>query len=278
MNLAARILTALLGGMLLWGTAGPANSRPKASPIPDQVCDTLISGSTLVKGKPYVSFLPSDRYLGDIKESNPSRYRAITSRYWVMRGDTIRYGAGAYEFATRTDLDTLFYFQTAEDTIPDTLLCFLDTPGAYEFVYNTCCNGFNLYDAGRERMPRLTVQFRPLAESEEVLLGRIESVGTLLKVGEQEDLEAGCRSAMSPNVYTVSLEAISLAGSEFSHGLFCYLNYVNPQDSVMYDYDFGYNLERTLHEFLYLPLSDAPLIIEYEPEGEVVTLSSAGGE
>lgn len=216
-----------------------------------------------------VTFMASAKYLEDVRRSSTDHYNDITERYWVIRDDTVKYDQLAVEVPIIEDrVDTVFYWENLSDTIADTLLCIMNNEGSYEFVYNYCCNGFNILDQKTGRFTNTSVMFQLVSESYDQYLGRIDEVGRLIEVSDSVIVPITCRSAMSPNVYTISIEKISeeLNLKNDRNKLMCYYNGLNYQDSLKYIYDYEYVMIDKKIEVKFIPLNNEVLQVSFNPE------------
>jgi hypothetical protein len=197
------------------------------------------------------------------------RLERIMEMEWRIKGQVLHFGSKPIVVKPdANEIDTLFYRQS-NSAKWDTIVCNIKEPLTYKFVYNVCCDGFNV--AGPDGKFIIgKVNFRLTGkQNNKTFLGTLGEAGILTNVNTTETLLPGCRSAMSPNIYLVSFKEIRICNDS----LIC------KEDICLFEkgkkelnYEFKFKTISSKVNFLFMPLS-SPIQITYDTKSGKVTIN-----
>jgi hypothetical protein len=196
-------------------------------------------------------------------------HERIMEMEWRIRGQVLRFGSKPIVVKTDPNkIDTLFYKQNSNAKW-DTIVCNVNEPLTYKFVYNECCGGFNVAGPDSKFIVG-KVNFRIIGkQANKRFLGTLGETGVLADVNTTSTLSPGCRSAMSPNIYLVSFKEIRIC----SDSLIC------KEDICLFEigknelnYEFKFETISSKINFLFLPLSSVPIQVTYDTKSDTVTI------
>lgn len=203
-----------------------------------------------------------------IFEKNGQLPDTFKKHLWIINGQELRYGSKPIKVKVNPNkIDTILYRGNAgyKENQFDTILCHISKAKKYKFVYNPCCFGFNIIDMSNVSKPKKTsaeVIFQLTQPNyNQTYLGTLGETGILLKYPNTYVFPANwsCRSAMSSNIFRVSLRQIASCTYKCNE-IIC----LQENDEIKYDYEF-----RTISkkiEVLFAPLDTEALLIFYNPK------------
>ncbi len=186
---------------------------------------------------------------------------------WIINGQTLHYGSNPVSVETDSILDTIFYKQTGNSRT-DTIICNINKPGTYTFIYNECCGAFNIADnSGRFTIG--SVIFKLKEPDTRSFLGTMGETGLLVYATTQDTLRTACRSAMSPNIYELTFSEIAICKDTVAcnQGTCLY-----EKGQLELNYAFTYKTISTKLNCLFLALSDLPITVIYDPKTDEITI------
>lgn len=199
--------------------------------------------------------------LSAITRDNPKYFKEISEMKWVINQQTLQFGYPPVQvIPNKNKLDTIL-FQKDANAKWDTLICNISKAQIYNFQYNECCGAFNVIDATNNRFIKGSLSLKLTRKAKhKQYIGTLGEAGMSIQNTIPDTLKPACRSAMSPNIYWVSLkEIVECKNTQKCDISMCFYN---GKEEV---YDFEYSTKKEITEFLYLPLSNEPLSISYNP-------------
>lgn len=179
-------------------------------------------------------------------------HERITQAEWKIKGKTLRYGSKPVKVTVDNKIDTIFFRQN-NNAKWDTLICNINKPETFKFLYNTCCGGFNVQKSSRNIWGK--VKFSLIGQNKnDTYIGILDDAAVILS-GLDTELAPYCRSAMHPNIYRVAIQKIEIC--QESDG--CSEKCINNKGDII---SFLPVSEKV--RFLYLPLSEEPFVIKYD--------------
>jgi hypothetical protein len=217
----------------------------------------------------YARFSADTNHLRKLLGSDQNVFKRALMLEWRINGQPLVYGSLPVEIRPDPETMDTILFRTGPENRWDTILCNIRRAGNYEFVYNTCCGGFDLREAGTNRFIQGSVLFTVVnRDAKQQYLGRLGEAS--LFVPEKGDtLFPNCRSVMSPNVYEVSLTVVEpCADSTGCTFVSCEMNEKNEEVTR----EFWFRELSTKAYFLYMPLDAEPLEMIYDVKTGVLTV------
>ena len=100
-------------------------------------------------------------------------------------------------------------------------------------------------------------------------MGTLGETGILVNSSSKDTLKTGCRSAMSPNVYKLTLSQIEICKDTINckEGTCLF-----EKGKEELNYDFGYKTISKKIDCLFLPLSNQPIKMTYEPRTDRIRI------
>jgi hypothetical protein len=195
-----------------------------------------------------------------MNESRKDIYDQIMEAEWRINGKTLHYGSDPIEVTPDEKMDTIFYRQKNKAKW-DTIICQISKPGKFTFVYNECCGGFNVKDESGHFI-EAKVNFRIIGQKKRRLyMGTLGEAGLLVRSDCMITLLPGCRSAMSPNIYQLTLSEVDFPTDDsLRNGSTCLYKVGYPE----LDYDFAFRIIDVKFNFLFMPLINEPIQIIYD--------------
>ena len=218
--------------------------------------------SNAVLAQEYAEFMTSinrqQRHFGKDKDKFP---KSMTESVWFINGQKMFFGCKPVKVRVNPNkLDTIIY-NGYRQRKSDTILCNISEAKQYIFHYNECCGGFNIQDGATKQYFKGRVIFQVKQENNQTYLGTLGEAGVLLQRRKSDTLKVGCRSAMSPNVYPISLSTIELC----KEGLDCNEEFcLQTNDNLQYD--FRFKIQSKKLDVLFMPLKFEPLVIVYDSD------------
>jgi hypothetical protein len=202
-------------------------------------------------------------------KNNPDLINDLKKTEWLIKGDTLRFGNDSVIVKVDNEIDTI-YFRTAQKHIWDTIICNINTVDQYTFVFNECCNLFNVQSKklGRYLNTKLFFQNTDYNDKK-TYLATTEFDGVFIN-NEKKELRHYCRSALFPNIYKIKIYEYEpcLQDDEECNNIFCIFE--NEDDEPTYEYEFS--VKNILFNFLYMPLTETPVVIQIHSGTGKITL------
>lgn len=201
----------------------------------------LITLSTSIMAQETIVFKADTTYLYRYVTKDRVEQQKI---HWTYKNQQMSYGKDSllimYE---KGKLDTLFY----DDVNRTDTLLFIHNEGNYEFIYNTCCDGFNVV----RQHPKRTIPNRFIlsATQQDSILIRVGDAWGLVGAGITDTIHDYCQSAMSSNIKQVCFYEID-GESENSPESSLYCFYQKGEERKVY-----FKPGKRIGEFLFLPLN-----------------------
>lgn len=194
----------------------------------------------------------------------------IKDQEWIINGQKMTYGSEQIKVEVNANrLDTILYKGYRKNEF-DTIICNISEPRNYKFFYNECCGAFNVQDEGLEKFIQGSIIYRLQSNNESNLyLGTLGEAGILVKKNSHDTLKVNCRSAMSPNIYNISFKQIENCQDSINCKEGICLQVQGENEPV---WDYGFMTISTEMDFLFLPLSQKPLIVTYDPKTKKIKI------
>jgi hypothetical protein len=184
---------------------------------------------------------------------------------WIIKGKSLRWGSPPVEVSpAEFGVDSIF-FRLHEKVEWDTLICRIKSGSSNTFVYNACCNYFDVIDHTGERTEaKVNFQLMGSIPKSKKYLGTIDANGVLL-TSIAQIISPIYRSPMFPNSYNVAIQEIrKCAGKDCLDAAI-----QRPDGSI--DVSYHYQIVDKILSFQYLPVSEDPIEVLYDVEsGKVV--------
>ena len=198
------------------------------------------------------------------RETRKEIYDKIMEAEWKINGQTLHYGSKPITIKTDNILDTILYKQRSNSKV-DTIVCNINKKGNFIFYYNECCGGFNIADeTGKFIIGSIIFSIKE-QDNRKTYLGTLGETGILVNSATKDTLKTGCRSAMSPNVYQITFCQIEICKDWINckEGT-CLFEKGNEE----LNYEFGYKTISRKIDCLFLPLSNQPIKVTYDPRND----------
>jgi len=185
--------------------------------------------------------------------NNEKLYEKVLEMEWIINGEKLFFGSGSINVVpNEKKIDTIL-FRNNSNSKYDIIICNISEASKFSFEYNPCCGGFNVIKENRGKLSR-NVIFEISGKSEnDIYIGTLGETGILI---EKDDIENHineiCRSAMSPNIYPISISKIrkNCDSKENCEELLCEIQNGEAKGG------FEYKVIETKIEFLYMPLDE----------------------
>ena len=200
-------------------------------------------------------------YIGQSREY----YDLAMESEWIIKGKSLRWGSPPVEVSPAgSGVDTVF-FRLHERAEWDTLICMIKSGSSSTFVYNACCNYFDVIDhTGKRTEGKVSFELKGSMPKSKKYLGTIDGNGVQLTLTAQI-ISPMYRSPMFPNSYNVAIKEIrKCTGKDCLEAVI-----MRPDGSI--DLSYQYQIVDKILSFHYLPVSEEPVIISYDLDsGKVV--------
>lgn len=183
---------------------------------------------------------------------------------WRIKDQTLHWGGSILVAPSQSGLDTIF-FRLRETAIWDTLICKMQANSTIRFVYNSCCDYFDVFDETGERIEgKVSFDFKGSIPKSKKYLGTIDGNGVLL-TSTAQIISPMFRSPMFPNSYNVAIrEIIKCTGKDCVEAVI-----QRPDGSI--DISYHYQIVDKILSFHYLPVSEDPIEVIYDVDsGKIV--------
>ncbi|CAM1350919.1 hypothetical protein [Tenacibaculum halocynthiae] len=185
--------------------------------------------------------------------NNERVYEKALEMEWIINGEKLFFGSKPIKvIPNEKKIDTIL-FRNSSNSKYDIIICNIAEASKFSFEYNPCCGGFNVRKENKGKLSRDIIFEISEKNENDMYLGTLGQTGILLEKDNIENhINEICRSAMSPNIYSIAISKIrkncdSLKNCE---ELLCEI-----QDGVAKD-GFEYEVIETKMEFLYMPLDE----------------------
>jgi len=203
-----------------------------------------------------------------LDETRKDIFDKIKEAEWRINGQTLHYGSKPITIKTDNILDTILYRQQNNSKV-DTIVCNINRAGNFKFYYNECCGGFNIAnETGKFIIGTIIFSIQGQTNKKKYL-GTLGETGILVNSSSKDTLETGCRSAMSPNVYQITFSQIEICTDT-----------VNCKEGTCLfekgkeglNYEFGFKTISKKIDCLFLPLSNQPIKVNYDPKTDRIRI------
>lgn len=215
-------------------------------------------------GQEYAEFsTDTDRVKNQWDDIELKYSEQIADQFWIIDGKKLRYGNETIRVKVNPNkLDTI-YFKAYRRNMLDTIICNISTATKYKFHFNECCGAFNVSNESENKFITGSILYSlTTSDSSKKYLGTLGEAGIMINENQRDTLTVNCRSAMSPNIYNLSLNEIEVCNSEKDCPNGVCLVEKGKEDP---NWDFGYTMVSSKMEMLYMPLSSEPIKINYDP-------------
>ncbi len=213
---------------------------------------------TVLFGQTTTFSADTTRFFG---ETRKDIYDKIMEAEWRINGQTLHYGSMPITIKTDNILDTILYRQRNNSKV-DTIVCNINKAGHFKFYYNECCGGFNIADETGKFIIGSVIFSIKEQDNKKTYLGTLGETGILVNSTTKDTLKTGCRSAMSPNVYQLTFSQIEICKDTINCKEGTCL-FEKGKDEL--NYEFGYKTISRKIDCLFLPLSNQPIKVTYDP-------------
>lgn len=219
-----------------------------------------------------VSFGQTATFLADttrfFNETRKDIYNKIMEAEWRINGQTLHYGSKPIKIKTDNILDTILFKQYSNSNI-DTIICNITKAGNFKFYYNECCGGFYIADETGKFIVGSIVFSIQGQDNKNKYLGTLGETGILVSSKSKDILKTGCRSAMSPNVYQITFSQIEICKDTINckEGTCLF-----EKGKKELNYEFSYKTVSKKIDCLFLPLSNQPIKMTYEPRTDRIRI------
>jgi len=182
---------------------------------------------------------------------------------WRIQGKVLSFGSKPVKISPEPNsIDTVFY-RHHRGAKWDTLICSIRKPMKYRFVYNECCDGFNVIADKKGIDPKVRFRIKGSSPTKKIL-GTLGEAGMLVTQNKRDTLSSHCRSAMAPGVYSVALkEIVACSEAEKCKGYVCLVSKGKVSD-------FEFKTVATKFEMHFLPLDSDPIEVLYDLRADKV--------
>ena len=201
-------------------------------------------------------------------EARKDIYDKIMEAEWRINGQTLHYGSKPIIIKTDNFLDTILYRQRNNSRV-DTIVCNITKAGNFKFYYNECCNGFNIADESGKFIIGSIIFYIQGQDNKKKYLGTLGETGILVNSTSKDTLKTGCRSAMSTNVYKLTFSQIEICKDTINceEGTCLF-----EKGKEELNYEFSYKTVSKKIDCLFLPLSNQPIKVTYDPRTDRIRI------
>lgn len=222
--------------------------------------------SSSVVAQEYAEFTTdTTRFRNHYRENEGKLRPRIAEQFWFINGQKIYYGSGTIKIQVNPHkLDTILYKGYRRSKF-DTIICNISEPKKYTFYYNDCCGAFNIKAQTEKRFIKGLVLFKIKSPNQKTYMGTFGEAGVI--INNKDTLSEDCRSAMSPNVYAISLSEIGPCDDSLNcDDEFCI------QNKDILDWEHGFKTVSKKIDFLFMPLKAEPLNVIYDSKTDRILI------
>lgn len=195
------------------------------------------------------------------RETRKDIYNKIMEAEWKINGQTLHYGSKPITINTDNILDTILYTQRSNSKV-DTIVCNINVAGDFKFYYNECCGRFNIADETGIFFNGSIIFSIKGQDNKKSYLGTLGETGIHVNSTTRDTLKTACRSAMSPNVYQLTFSQIEVCKDTIN----CIeRTCLFEKGKEEMNYEFGYKTISKKIDCLFLPLSNQPIKVTFDP-------------
>jgi len=201
--------------------------------------------------------------------NNERVYNEAMQMKWIINGKKLYFGSEPIRvIPNKRTIDTIL-FRHKSNSKYDTIICNIEEACKFSFEYNPCCGSFYLRKENKSKLSREVKFVISNKDENDLYLGTLGETGILLNKNNVENhINEICRSAMSPNVYPISICKIRKGCNLLNNceELLCEIQNGEAKNG------FEYEVIETQLEFLYLPLSEKTLEVLFDQKTKNVEL------
>jgi hypothetical protein len=197
-------------------------------------------------------------------ENDPKPTKEQLETVWLINGQKLTWGSKPiYILPDSSTLDTI-YFKDNNHSDWDTIICNIKVAEAYTFSPNECCGGFMTGQS------QIKVKFNIEKPSSKDFLGEYGGSALLAKYKKKSILDTHCLGLMVSNITYIQLTEIEVRrdSSNNADRPICFYESYGKEATG----DFYYKTKKKLVSFLYMPLNNEIVTINYNPETEKKTI------
>ena len=215
--------------------------------------------------KQYATFIADTTQLRMSTGRVQSEFDMAMEMEWKIKGQTLHFGE-SIKVEVNNEVDTFYYHQSNRHNW-DTLICLVQEPQTYYFIYNDCCGAFDVYDSTKRRFTASALfKFEGTLGSSKYV-GTLGENGILVKNNRSDTLRPTCRSPMVPNIYFVDFSLVTVCSDTASD---CdYYTCITIPGAAK---DSGFRRKYSYGSFLSLPLSRDPIEVTFDKMSGVIRL------
>ncbi len=203
--------------------------------------------------------------------NNERVYKKAMEMEWIINGEKLFFGSKSIKVIPNSKKIDTILFRTNSNSKYDTIICNISESSKYSFEYNTCCGGFNVRKESKGKLSREII-FELLSKSDNYdYIGTLGETGILIKnINTENHITEICRSVMSPNIYPITISTFKKVSdlTENYEALLCEI-----QNGVAVD-GFEYQILEKKVKFLYMPLNEKPLKIQFDEKSNEIKLKN----
>jgi len=183
---------------------------------------------------------------------------------WIIKGQVLHWGSPAIDVSpTETGVDTIF-FKHHDEAKWDTMICKIKGGSLITFVYNTCCDYFDVVDTSGDRLEgKVSFVLKGTKPRRKKYMGSIDGSGVFM-TKQPDTLSPFFRSPMLPNRYNVEVKEVKNCS-----GKDCQEAAVRKPDGSV-DESYHYRIIESILVLHYLPVSADPIAVSYDLSSEKV--------
>jgi len=186
---------------------------------------------------------------------------------WRIQGKTLRFGSEPITADVNLNVVDTVFFRSHTRFQWDTLLCIIDEPRTYLFHFNECCHSFNVVPAD-SNYSKMRICFRLMGPvTNHNFLGTLDENGSWVNSATSDTLEDFCRFAMRSSRYVVSLSETRECVENDCLSIYCMY-----ENGDLLSKDYSYEVVSMKFKFMFMPLSNRPVFIYYDPEQDIVRI------
>lgn len=202
------------------------------------------------------------------KKNNGLLPKMIAQQVWFINGQEMRYGSGVVKIKVNPNkLDTILYKGYRSKGM-DTIICNISEAKKFKFFYNECCGAFNVQDESTKKFIQGKIKFKLKSSDHKTYLGTLGEAGIIVN-SNTDTLNVNCRSAMSPNVYTISLRQIEPCKNNLNCNESTCLQEKGKDKP---NWDFRYKTISKKLNILFMPLKSEPILVTYDPKTDSIKI------
>jgi len=196
--------------------------------------------------------------------------KEVLEMEWLINRKKLTFSNEKIEIIPNPQTVDTILFKKNHKSDYDTILCNISKAEKYNFVYNTCCQYFNVKQVSKEKRNRknavVTFSISKSNENKDYI-GIMGEAGIIIRKEKVEySLFHTCSSAMTSNVYHLTLNEVSECkgnDNENCRDLMCVFE---NNDIQIPKANTSFKITKKVFDFLYLDLNKNTLRIKYNFE------------